>query len=193
MTPELQALTKRLEEVEKQLADLAAAVDEQANTDRTVVARSFVVRDGKGHRRAELGSVIPRGETEEHSWLGLFDSLENVRACLGVDEEGAWLELYGAKGQAIAEVREFQDGPRVALFDASGSTRISLKVSEEGSFAYLFTPDGKQNLRLELFSSGQASLVMQDASGDPSLLLTTERKGAVLAFFKDNKTIWSVP
>ena len=193
MTFELQALMKRLEDVEKQVAHLAALVDEQSDANRTVVARSFVVRDGKGNRRAELGSVIPRGETEEQSWLGLFDSKENVRGCLGVDEGGAWLELYSASRQAIAEVREFQDGPRVALFDANGSTRISLKVSEDGSFAYLFTPDGKQNLRLELFSSGQASLVMQDAVGDPGLLLATEPKGPVLAFFKDNKTIWSTP
>jgi hypothetical protein len=58
----------------------------------------------------------------------------------------------------------------------------------------LFSPDEKQHLRLELFSSGQASLVMQDAEGDPRLFLATEsERGPVLSFFKDNKVIWSTP
>jgi len=194
MTPELQALTQRLEDVEKQVAHLAALVVEQSDTDRTVVARSFVVRDGQGRRRAKLGTVTPVGQTEEQPFLGLLDANENLRARLAVNEEGPRLELYSAKGQGVAEVSEFQDGPRVALFDANGNTRISLKVSEDGSFAYLFSPDGKQNLRLELFSSGQAILVMQDAKGGPRLLLATESEtGPVLSFFKDDKVIWAAP
>ena len=112
---------------------------------------------------------------------------------MGVDAEVPFFELYSAKRQAIGEVREFQDGPRVALFDGNGSTRISLAVKEGGSFAYLFSPDGKQNLRLELFSSGQATLVMQDANGDPKLLLAVESDGPHLAFFKDDKVLWAAP
>jgi hypothetical protein len=194
MTPELQAIVQRLEEVEKQVSHLQALVTEQSDPDRAVVARSFVVRDGQGRWRAKLGTVIPAGQTEEHPSLGLLDANENLRACLAIDAEGPRLALYSAKGQGVAEVSEFQDGPRVALFDANGNTRISLKVSEDGSFAYLFSPDGKQHLRLELFSSGQATLVMQDANGDPGLLLATEsERGPVLSFFKDNKVIWKAP
>lgn len=195
MTPELQAIVQRLEELEKQVSHLQALVTEQSDPDRAVVARSFVVRDGQGRWRAKLGTVIPAGQTEEHPSLGLLDANENLRARLAVDAEGPRLELYSAKGQAVAEVCELQDGPRVALFDANGNTRISLKVvSERGSFAYLFSPDGKQNLRLELFSSGQATLVMQDVNGDPRLLLATDSEtGPVLSFFKDDKVIWTAP
>ena len=194
MTPELQAIFERLEDVEKQVAHLQALVTEQSNPGRAVVAESFVVKDERGQRRAELGMVIPVGQTEAHPWLGLFDAEESVRACIGVDAGGPWLELYNAKGQAVAEVREFRDGPRVALFDANGSTRISLAVSEDGSFAYLFGPNGKQHLRLELFSSGQASLVMQDREGEPrSLLVVSESSGASLAFLKDNNVQWIAP
>ncbi len=71
MTPELQALALRLEEVEKQIAHLAALVVGQSDTDRTVVARSFVVKDELGKRRAELGMKIPAGKTEERPCLAL--------------------------------------------------------------------------------------------------------------------------
>lgn len=194
MTPELQALAKRLEEVEKQVAHLAALVTEQTDTDRTVVAQSFVVRDEQERRRAELGMVIPVGQAEAHPWMGLFDANESVRACIGVGSEGGWLEIYGKGGQAIAEVCEFQDGPRVALFDAKGSTRISLNVSQKGAFAFLFSEDGKQHLRLELHSGGLASLVMQDPSGDPRVFLAVEgERGPILAFSKDENVSWSAP
>ena len=46
---------------------------EQSDTDRTVVARSFVVRDGQGQRRAELGAVIPEGQTEENPLVPGFE------------------------------------------------------------------------------------------------------------------------
>jgi len=195
----MQAIAQRLEEVEKQVAPLQALVTEQSDPDRAVVAQSFVVRDEQGQRRAELGMVIPAGQTEAQPWLGLFDTNASVRACMGVDAGGPWLELYSAKGKAVAEVREFQDGPRVALFDGNGNTRLSLNVSEGGSreggsFAYLFSPNGKQHLRLELFSSGQASLVMQDPNGEPRLfLVVSESSGASIAFLKDNNVLWTAP
>jgi hypothetical protein len=38
MTPELEAITRRLEEAEKQIAHLAALVVEQSDADRTITA-----------------------------------------------------------------------------------------------------------------------------------------------------------
>jgi hypothetical protein len=194
MTPELQAISERLEEVEKQVAHLAALLTEQSDTSRTVAARRFVVVDEKEQRRATLES------TRAGPYLGLFDSHENLRAGLGVTaatalgHEGPWLQLFGEKGRVVAEVREYQDGPRVALFDANGNTRINLNLSENGSFAYFFGPSGKQHLRLELFSSGQVSMVMQDTSGEPRVLLSAEATtGPILAFMTDNNVAWSAP
>jgi len=194
MTPELQAISQRLEEVEKQIAHLAALLTEQSDSSRTVVARRFVVVDEKEQRRAILES------TRAGPYLGLFDTNENLRAGLGVTgatvprHEEPWLQLYGENGRVVAEVREYQDGPRVALFDANGNTRISLNLSENGSFAYLFSPSGKQHLRLELFSSGQVSMVLQDASGEPRVLLAADATmGPTLAFMTDNSVFWSAP
>ena len=113
MTPELQAITQRLEEVERQVAHLAALVTEQTDTDRTVEARRFVVRDEQGQRRVELGTVTnPRDKDEAiyGPWLGLFDADERVRACIGVRGRGAhgriegpWLELYNENGKSGVE------------------------------------------------------------------------------------------
>ena len=194
MTPELQAISERLEEVEKQIAHLAALLTEQSDTGRTVVARRFVVVDEKEQRRATLES------TRAGPYLGLFDGNQNLRAGLGVTaataprQEGSWLQLFGEKGRVVAEVREYQDGPRIALFDTNGDTRISFNLSESGSFAYLFGPSGKEHLRLELFSSGQVSMVMQDASGKPRVLLAAEATmGPTLAFMTNDAVFWSAP
>jgi hypothetical protein len=194
MTPELQAISERLEEAEKQIAHLSALLIEQPDKSRTVVARRFVIVDEKERRRAILES------TRTGPYLGLFDANENMRAGLGVTDstvprhDGPWLQLYSEKGRVVGEVREYPDGPRMALFDANGNTRISLNVSENGSFAYLFSPSGKQHLRLELFSSGQVSMVMQDAGGDPRVLLAADATmGPTLAFMTDNNAFWSAP
>jgi hypothetical protein len=195
MTPELQAITRRLEEAEKQIAHLAALVVEQSDADRTVTAKQFIVKDKHGKHRAGLGMVTTTPDRpEEDSGLVLLDENENIRAHVGFDEDGVLMALYGVKNKQVAEVREWQDGPRVALFDESGSVRACLKVSESGAFAYLYSPNGKQNLRLELHSSGLASLVMQDTNGEPRLILATETdEGPTLTFFKDGEVAWTTP
>jgi hypothetical protein len=195
MTPELRAIFQRLEEVERQVAHLAALATEQSDPDRTVVARCFALRDKKGRGRATLES------TETGPCLGLFDADGDLRACMGVaesttpkEDEGPYLILYGTSKKKIAEVRGCQDAPGVALFDANGKLRIFLTAKESGSFVYLYSPNGKQNVRLELFSSGQASFVMQDANGDPRLMLSAEAdKGPVICFLNRDEVSWSVP
>lgn len=194
MTPEMHALSQRLEGLEKQVAHLAALVTEQTDNNRTVVAQRFVVRDEENQRRAELGIVRLKGETEAQPWLGLFDANGRIRTAMSVEANGGRLELYNPQGQAVLELKEYREGPRLALFDATGSTRLSLTVSEDGSFIYLFNADGKQNLRLELHSSGEECLVMQDANGNPRVLLAANgERGPVIAFFKNEEVFWQVP
>src|SRR5215472_7797709 len=109
MTPELRDITRRLEEVEKQVAHLAALVTEQSDPDRTVVARCFALRDERGRGRATLEST-PTGPC-----LGLFDSGGTLRACMGVTDattpddeghEGPYLMLFGTSEMKVVEVRE---------------------------------------------------------------------------------------
>jgi hypothetical protein len=198
MTPELQALALRLEEVEKQVARLAALVAEQTDTDRTVVARSFVVRDEQGQRRLELG-VVPIGEGSP--WLGLFDTNENVRACIGVGGEGTsgpiegpWFELYNEKRKAVVEIRTGEGGnPVMRLLDANGKPTVGVMTSELGPFVVLSNTNGKQCLTMSISSSGAPWLVMQDADGDRVLKLAVESDGPCLVFGKNNQVFWSAP
>jgi len=126
MTPELQALTQRLEDVEKQVAHLEALAVEHSDTDRTEAARTvnaqkFVVSDKHGVRRAELSMVIPAGQAEEQPWLGLFDANGNVRACLGVEGGLPWLEFYDANQKSVLNLKVDERGPRVGMFYGNAS------------------------------------------------------------------------
>jgi hypothetical protein len=198
MTPDLRGIVERLEEVEKQIAHLAAIVTEHADTDRTVVARQFVVRDERGQRRIELGTVIPEGQIEESPWLGLFDANENLRACIGVGGrgkhgplEGPWIELYDGLGNVAAEIRVDENRPAIRFFNENGKTTVAVGTSELGPSVALVNPNGKESLTLSISLSGQPWMVMEDANGDKVLKLAVDSNGPCLLFGKDNKVFWS--
>ncbi|HVA00082.1 MAG TPA: hypothetical protein VMV34_00350 [Terriglobia bacterium] len=172
MTPELQALTQRLEDVEKQVAHLEALAVEHSDTDRTEAARTvnaqrFVVTDEHGVRRAELGMSIPAGQTEERPWLGLFDADGNVRACVGVDEGGLpWLEFYDASQKSVLNVLVDERGPRIGLFYGNREPGVHVALSEGGPRMSLTSPNGQESV--DLLVSGDGPLIMLvDANGKP--------------------------
>lgn len=197
MTPELQALTQRLEDIEKQVAHLAALVVEQSDAVRSVAAQSFVVRDSDGRRRAELGMVIPKHATEECPWLGLFDADESIRACICVGGEraieGPSVELYDAKGKVGVEIEIGDHGPSVRLFNEDGKATIAIATSELGPCVMVSNPNGDQRLIINTSLSGAPQLLMEDAGGDKVLKLAVESDGPHLLFEKDNNVFWSAP
>jgi hypothetical protein len=213
MTPELEALARRLEEVEKQIAHLGALVVEQSDTERAVVAQNFVVTDTRGVRRAELGLVIPAGETEVRPWLGLFDTDGNPRACLGLEEKGVFFELFNGKHKALhvgvdddgpgimlldangkpsVHVGVDENGPAITLLDANGKPSALVGVSEDGPWISLHSPSGKPRVKLGFSPSGSTTLYMGDTEG-ASAKLAVDSDGASLQFGKDNKVFWSAP
>jgi hypothetical protein len=172
MNPELQALTQRLGEVERQVAHLEALVVEHSDTDRTEAARTvnaqaFIVTDKNGGRRAELGMVTPAGQTEERPWLGLFDADENVRACLGVDEKGLpWIEFYDASQNSALNILVDEHGPRIGLFHGNREAGVHVALTVRGPRMSLTSPNGKESV--DLLVSGEGPLVMlTDANGKP--------------------------
>jgi hypothetical protein len=200
MTPELQALTQRLQDIEKQIAHLAALVVEQSDADQNIAAQSFVVRDSEGRRRAELGTVIPVGGTEESPWLGLFDANENVRVCIGVGGngkggpiEGPWVELYDARGNIGLEIRIDDGRPAVRFFNENGKATLAVATSEFGPMMVLLNPEGKEKVSMSISHSGAPWLVMEDAVGDKVLKLAVESDGPQILLGKDNKVFWSAP
>lgn len=201
MTPDMQAIVRRLEEAEKQIAHLAALVTERSDPDRAIEAQSFIVRDEQGQRRAELGMSVPLDpdsstaalEAEAHPWLGLFDAEERVRVCMGVGGrgrsgpiEGPWFEMYNEKGIAL-EIDFEDDNPRLRLLNENGKTTVALASSELGSQVTLLNPGGKQSLTVGISLSGDPWLLMHDASGDLVLKLAVDSDGPHLVFGKGNK------
>jgi hypothetical protein len=171
MSPEMQAIAQRLEEVERQVAHLEALAAERSDPDRTEAARTvnaqaFVVKDKNGVRRAELGMSVPTGETEEHPWLGIFDADGNVRACLGVHEGLPWLEFYDANQESVLGLRVDGEGPHVGLFYGNRRPAAYISLSKVGPRMSLTTSNGKESV--DLLVSGEGPLIMlSDANGKP--------------------------
>jgi len=174
----LESVVQRLDDLEKRYHSLKSEV----------VTEKLVLVDSASEPRAALYTI-----NEEPS-LTFYDETGNARAQLVASAQGTCLRLLNSSGQSVAELMEDKDGPRMALFDPDGNNRVSLCVRENGSFAYLFGPDGKQHLRLELFSAGGAALNMKDNRGEPSVVLATDNeRGPIVAFFKDDDVVWSIP
>jgi hypothetical protein len=208
MIPELQALTQRLEDIERRVAHLEALAVQHSDTDqtvetRTVNAQTFVVSDKHGVRRAELSMSVPAGEAEEHPWLGFFDANGNVRACLGVHEGLPWLEFYDGNQKSVVNVtvdehgpqiglfygnREpgvlvklSEGGPRLALLDGDGNHAVRLAVSEHGPSVLLEGTNGKRSVSVDVWK-GQPSLTLYDPSGKGKLSLQVAPSGAKQLF-----------
>jgi hypothetical protein len=195
MATELEALAQRLEEVEKQIAHLAALTVAQSDPNRTVVAKQFVVKDAQGVRRAELG--MPEGDPPLGPWLGLFDANEKVRACIGVGVEGAdgpvggpWVELYNEKDQPIVEIRADETDTAILLRDPNGNARMALGVTSLGEpHVTLLGNNGTQCVNISAAAIGP-ELRMRDPNGVARMALGVDSSGEphVTLVGKDDKS-----
>jgi hypothetical protein len=219
VTPDMQAIANRLDELEKQVAHLAALATEQSDTDREVVARGFVVKDAEGKKRAALG-------THEHGpSLALFDANGTFRAGVGVTSKSSSIELHDGNGKCRMQLKwdgDGQKGPWIGLYDAEGRLRLDAQVEDgygpmlilrdqhanPGVIAQVMEPGASVEVRhanskrqaiLEMSNSGTASLFMgepgtqaQPAPG-LSLKLKVSNDGPCLLFGKDNTVVWSAP
>lgn len=196
MTPELQNIAQRLEEVEKQVAHLAAIVTEHSDTERRITAQGFVVEDSQGRRRAEL-AVVPVEHGRESPWLGLFDEDGKLRICLGAEGRegpttGPWLELYSPKGRTAVEVEGGPDGPLIRMFDANGSARLVANVSPSGDpHVAMSDANGKLRVILEVAPTGEPGLIMYDGNAEPRLDIGVEQQGPQLRFRDNANGPWS--
>jgi hypothetical protein len=182
MASELEALAQRLEEVEKQIAHLAALMVEQSDTRQTVVAKQFIVKDAQGARRAELG--MPEGDPPLGPWLGLFDANEKVRACMGVGGEGVsgpWLEFYGPQENAALIVRAYDDeaGPCIVLSDADSKPRVRIAMQDLGPVIQVLGPNGEQRATIRATEDGP-SITFTDEAGKPNLVLAGDAPAVLL-------------
>lgn len=173
MTPELQALSQRLEDLERQVAHLEALAVKHSDTDRTEAARTvnaqtFVVSDKHGARRAELSMTIPAGEAEEQPWLGLFDANGNVRACLGVHGGLLWLEFCDADQKSVVNLNVDEHGPRIGFYYGDGKPAAVITVAKSGPQVGLIGENGQESVHLSVSGDGPA-ITLTNANGKPSV------------------------
>jgi len=210
MTPDMQAIVRRLEEVEKQVAHLQALVTEQSDPDRAVVARSFVVKDADGKERAALQLH------EGFSGLWLFDANGNPRAGLVVTTEGEPnLALRDTEGRASVDICVDENGPTINLFDANGKPcriilrdaddkqLLTLEVGERGPKLILFGTDGIARAALAVSSEGpwldlRDTYGFRAEIGSANLLNETgvthkTSTASITLSGKDGKVLWSAP
>jgi hypothetical protein len=203
--PELEALTQRLEEVEKQIAHLASLMVGQSDSNRTVVARSFVVTDPEGKRRAVLGM------SEDGPKLILADGNGKGGASLELNSEGAFLKLGDTRGNQTVEISAEEHGPGIRLFRTDGKPAVAMLVTciEEtidvtsadvtsvpiyASVSQIFLLDANGEHRLKLALEGEGPhLEMSNKDGNANAKLVVQEGRPRLVFGKDDKVIWSAP
>jgi hypothetical protein len=216
----MQAIAQRLDELEKQVAHLAALATEQSDTDREIVARGFVVKDAEGKKRAALGTY------EQGPSLDLFDANGTFRAGVGAMSKGSSIVLHDANGKCRMRLEWGEErqrgGPWIGLYDAEGILRLDAlvedgygpalilrdqhtnpgvvaQITEPGASVAVHHANSKRRATLEVSTSGTASLFMGEQSTDtqpapgPSLRLTVNNDGACLLLGDDNRVVWSAP
>lgn len=186
MTPDLQDVAQRLNEIEKQVGHLAAIVTEHSDTDRSITARSFIVRDEHGKRRAELGMEVPTGRAEAIPLLGLFDN-ENVRALISLPEEGPMIQLSHPRNKAVVDVDVDEHGPQIDLRNANGKRSLYVVAKQDEPQVTLFDANEKRRLLLLVSPSGEPCVFMYDASGRVRMTLQASSTGEpVLVMYDGN-------
>ncbi len=137
-TPNLEAIVRRMERLERQNHRLkriglcllvitgATFWMGQARAPRIQEATKFVLKDVKGRNRAELG-MHPEGAA-----LVFLDSAGNSALSVGIHEEGPGMILLDSRERRIAALSSTATGPILTLYDANGMKRLNLSVTGQG-------------------------------------------------------------
>ncbi|MBZ5496663.1 MAG: hypothetical protein LAP85_09685 [Acidobacteriia bacterium] len=143
---------------------------------KALEAGKFILQDGRGKRRAELGLFADRPA------LVFYDDADNATLSLGVEPEGAGLTLYDRNAQKAAGLNYTSSGPVMTLYDA-GRKRLNLSVTGQGPAVGLLGKNSEAKAALGLTVEDNPFLHLFGARerGGAQLLATPDR--TVLRFF----------
>jgi hypothetical protein len=147
----------------------AAAQPATAQVQDEVRARSFVLVDDNGKKRARLG--VKEGDAA----FALFDAEENPRIML----------LTGAA-----------TGSQLTIGDAAGKFQANLSVSADNAAALLLNdPAEKQRVGLLVTPEGASGVQFSDEAGKQRAFLGADTDGSPSAQLSDaaGKTLWKAP
>jgi hypothetical protein len=137
----LERIARRLDQLEREvrrwrlvaaglaLGTVALGIIGAAAPRRVIEAQKFVVRDGAGHVRVELGP----SDGDKEVVLRFKDSTGSSRATLGLEGETSLLVLGDKTGRPRVGLTTLAQGaPGVTLYDPSGRARVELGLGREG-------------------------------------------------------------
>ncbi len=153
---------------------------------RTVEAEKFVLRDGKGRVRAEMGTTGQDGPP----YLHFFDSSQRPRLTLELlnydfqseprEVHSAALSLLDESGNERASVRMMGADSEIRLSDRTGKAWASLMMMDHETEPWpemtLWDRDGLR-VMLVVAHDGLPHLTLYDKSNKARLHLTLDRRG----------------
>jgi len=172
-TPDFNILVERLSRLERQnrlfkgigcalalmlLVGLVAAAQERGQA-RTVEAERFLLKDGRGKVRAELG----------------------------MDKNGVHLLLHDENEKVRLDAAVFQAGPGMALLDEAGAVRYSVSINNKGPVLSLADENQKPRAVLRVFKEGPGLAFLDEKDADRTVLSYTTKNGASLDMFDADK------
>ncbi len=174
--PEMNTLAKRLEMVERRqrftvaawvlsvvaLVVLWAGAQRAMSQDSVIRARSFVLVDGSGNKRAVLG--FSDAQTPS---IWLYDEKGTKRAQFGFDTTGStgvW--LIDASGTDRVQMGYGSDNnlPGLWIYDASRKTVARLGVDDDGGLLRINDKAGKNRIMLAIDTDNYPALWLKDPS-----------------------------
>jgi hypothetical protein len=143
---------------------------------KSLEAGKFVLQDGRGVRRAELGLFADRPT------LVFFDTGANPILSLGAEPDGAGLTIYDNQSEKAAVLSFNAGGPVLSLFSA-GAKRLNLSVTGQGPAVGLLGKRAEARAAFGLTAEDNPFLHLfgQAERGGAQLLATPDR--TVLRFF----------
>jgi hypothetical protein len=143
------------------------------NVAKALEAGKFILKDGRGQKRAELGLFADRPA------LVFYQGAEQASLSLGAEPDGAGLTLYDGDTRKAAALGVTENGPVLTLYSA-GVKRLNVSVTGLGPAVGLLGRNSEAKAALGL-----------TADDDPFLHLfgTAERGGAQLVAASDRTVL----
>ena len=172
------------------------ALAQMAGTSKQIRARSILIEDEKGQRRAWLG-VDNDGPT-----LSLWDENGETRAILVVGKGGPGLVLSDEKGRRRAAMSVVADIPGLALSDENGKGLALLAVIAGKPCLSLGDEKGQDRASLNVRKEGP-TLILRDEKGNLRFVAGTAKtvspdgktieypESSLILYGSDGKVIWS--
>ncbi len=125
-------------------------------TGKTVSAETFMLKDQKGHIRAELSSE------NNTTNFAMYDEQGIHRASLAVSDGDPGFHLYDEVGFRRAVIGISEEGPRIVFMDPSGLRHTGLVLMDDGTLGVYHAKGEEKEPNVSLYQSASYSNQSQE-------------------------------